>query len=554
MKVIQEFDVNLRPMRVILSLAIWAGIVLVALVLPTVLGAAGGWKWGVPSLLAWSIFSRVLWIRQGLKGILFSNKKVGPVLNDVSDSSARLARMAAPYALDAELMRHPVFIGMAQDGQGTSYPVRLPQDLIRKNHISLLGASGTGKTKLTALVLTQMFESGDAVVCFDPKDDQFLPGILIGHANRLGRPVAYVNLRQDVAQINPFKGASKRQREQILQAALLLDPSGNPSVDFHRGEDRDACALLISTGSENILDLAATGATIKAVTSRTNFWREFRDLMRLEAFHTAEGPDLLEVIQTGGLVYVVGDTDDLRIVAGQRMLLARVLQIIKTRDRDTAKQVSLFLDEFKYMLSNAALRALGTIRDHQCNLMLAYQSYGDLEDCGTLPPKAVLGAAKGNTTLKFVFKLEDGLTAHEFSRLAGEHAIMVESIGKTLDGDGRETGQWREANKAAVTIDMLTTSMPKPLAGQASVCWVYGIGPAFTISTMHLPAGPRPQIAKAPPLPPMAREHLDGQAAIGLDELRPEPIKGRRDVLDKLPLPNEQVPTKSVAIHAQDFI
>ena len=229
-------------------------------------------------------------------------------------------------------------------------------------------------------------------------------------------------------------------------------------------------------------------------------WREFCELARLGAFHTEEGPTLEEVIQAGGLIYIIGDTDDLRIVAGQRMLLARVLQLIKGRERKCARQVSLFLDEFKYMLSNVALRALGTIRDRKCNLMLAYQSYGDLEDCGTLPPKAVLGAAKGNTTLKFVFKLEDGATAREFSSLAGEHAVVLQSMGKSLDAEGREQVSWREANKAAVTVDMLTTAMPKPIAGQASVCWVFGIGPAFTIATMHLPAGPQPQITKATPI------------------------------------------------------
>ena len=482
------------------ALLTWLFLILLASVVSFTITATGGVFWGLFAWMGLVIFGRVLWVKTELGGLLFGAEQTEPTLNDVSASSNRLERMREPYPLDASLMRRPVFIGMAQDERGKRYTVRLPPELIRKNHISFIGASGTGKTKLTTLMLAQMLDSGDSVVCFDPKDDQFLPGILVQHAKQLGRPAAYINLRHDAPQINPFKGATRPQREQILQAALQLDPSGNPAVDFHRGEDRDACASLVATGLSNMVDLATTGANLKAVTSRTNFWREFRELARLEAFHTEEGPNLEEVIQAGGLIYIVGDTDDLRIFAGQRMLLARVLQIIKGRERDGARQVSLFLDEFKYMLSNVALRALGTIRDRQCNLMLAYQSYGDLEDCGTLPPKAVLGAAKGNTTLKFVFKLEDGATAREFSSLAGERAVVLQSMGKSLDAEGREQVSWREANKAAVTVDMLTTAMPKPIAGQASVCWVFGIGPAFTISTMHLPAGPQPKITKATPI------------------------------------------------------
>lgn len=479
------------------AIFLWCVFALLASVVPSVVGSRGGIKWGIVAWSGWVAFSCVLGLKLKLLPLLFEPRSPTPVLNDVNSASTHLNQMLTPYNLDPSVFNPPVFVGMAKDRKGQMHPIHLPPDVIQKNHISFLGASGTGKTKLTALVLSQMLALGDAVVCFDPKDDEFLSRILSQAAKQHGRRVVYINLRQAVAQINPFMGSTLGQREQILQAALLLDPSGDPAVDFYRGEDRDACTALIATGMSNIVDLATAGASLKAVTSRTNFWRELRDLARLEAFHTEEGPNLQEAIDAGALVYIVGDIDDLRIVAGQRMLLARVLQIIKGRKREGARQVSLFLDEFKYMLSNVALRALGTIRDRRCNLMLAYQSFGDLEDCGNLPPKAVLGAARGNTTLKFVFKLEDAATAREFSSLAGEHAIVVESLARRLDNDGSDQLSWREANKSAVTVEMLTTAMPKPMTGQASVCWVFGIGPAFTISVMHLPAGPQPLITAA---------------------------------------------------------
>jgi len=556
MKCNRKGYVGFTRIRALFNLSFWIVIVLVAMVVPIVLGDSGGWKWGGAASIAWVLLARVLWVRQGFTGTLFDSVKDETVLNDVTKSRERLERMLTPYTIDPSYLGRRVFIGMVEDvkGGGGRTPIYLPPELIRKNHISFLGASGSGKTKVSTLILFQMLREGDAIAVIDPKDDEFQPATLTNEAQRLGRPVVYINLRVNKPQLNPFKGTTSAQREQLLQTALQLDPSGNPAVDFHRGEDRDACASLISTGLDNILDLVAAGSTTKAVTTRQNFWRELRDLARLEAFHTTEGPDLEAVIQSGGLIYIVGDTDDLRIIAAQRLMLARLLQIIKGRERESARQVSLFLEETKYSLSNAALRALGTIRDRRCNLMLSYQSYGDLEDCGSLPPKAVLGAAKGNTTLKFVFKLEDASTAKEFCSIAGEESIMTETTGKLLDDSGLEQGQWREANKAAVTVDMLTTNMPKPLAGQSSVSWVFGLGPAFLISTMHLPAGPRPQITPAKPLPPLAIEHLDGQAAIGHAGAKKAQTTKPGDEPDRLVVPDLQMSEKQVMANAQELI
>ncbi len=483
------------------------------------------WLWAT-----YATYIAAVWYRLGLTSLLRSSG-LRKKLNDVHTQAQRLAALVKPYELTDAHFNRRVFVGMTE-GKWKPIPVYLPPELVRKNHISLIGASGTGKTKLIGLILGQMLHEGDATVVFDPKDDEFLAGVLFLQAKKLDRPVIFINLREGIPQINPFSGTSLAERELLLQSALQLDPSGDPAVDFHRAEDREACGTLVGTDQKNIMDYVASGASMKEVTGRTNFWRALRDLARLKAFHTNEGPDLAAVIQAGGLIYVVGDTDDLRVMAAQRLLLTRVLQIIKQRERQGATQVSLLLDEFKYMISNSALRALGTIRDRRCNLLLAYQSYGDLADCGALPPKAVLGAARGNTTLKFVFKLEDAATAAEFSSIAGAESITVDTTGKTLQ-DGLETGQWREANRQAVTVDMLTTCMPKPMAGQASVAWIFGLGPAFPIATMHLPAGSAPTVKEAVGLPPVDVDRLDANASISVSNARDglSPIAGAGGII-----------------------
>lgn len=500
----------------IYKVGVFAIIAILSAAVPIIIFGLAWWA-GLLAWVAWGFFLRIQWYNQGLD-LIFASAAVGQK-HDVYETAEQLQSLAAPYKLDPRIVDFDqpddsVFIGNAPGGR----PVWLLPEVVRKNHISIMGASGTGKSKLSALLLAQMNRLEDAIVVFDPKDDEFLPGILQKESEIRNVPMAYINLRLDLPQINPFAGATRDQIEEVLTAGLNLDPSGNAAVDFHRGEDRDAAALLVQTGITNIPDMLAAGATIKAITGRQNFWREFKDLARLPAFHTVEAPDLEGIIQAGGIIYIVGDTDSLRIQAAQRLLLSRILQIIKGRDRSTAKQVSLFLDEFKYMLSNSALRALGTIRDRRCNLMLAFQSYGDLEDCGNLPAKAVLGAAKGNTTIKFVYKLEDAATAKDLALMSGEERIYETTHGQSFQADdGRGFNQMtKEGTRQAVTVDMLTTNLPKPLAGQASVGWVFGLGPAFPISTMHMDAGWAPEPKRLPEMPLPEADLLNAQAAVDL--------------------------------------
>ncbi|OZB65571.1 MAG: hypothetical protein B7X31_01890 [Thiomonas sp. 13-66-29] len=403
-----------------------------------------------------------------------------------------------------------VFLGLSwRVGKGKKEPARvrdvpvtITPDQSRKNHMAIIGASGTGKTVITTSLLVQAMQTGDACVIIDPKNDEFAPGILFREAQKLGRPVAFIDLRKDIPQINVFQGCTRAEAEVLINTALQLENSGDPAVDFYRGEDRDACATLLDNLTSeqfNLREMVSIGADIDEVTGRQNFWRALKDMARLGAFDTQGGPDLADIIERGGLVYVIGSVDDLRVQAAQKMLLTRVVQIIKNRDRNGARHVHLFLDEFKYSLGQTSLRALGTIRDQRATVYLAFQSYGDLHDSGSLPAKAVLGAAKGNTSLKLVFRLEDDETAKELSSLSGKYAVELETTGKTTTADGLEQGQYFRQLRENVTPDMLSTAMPKPAsAADAPVFWIFGNGAPVLLAAGYMTPGKTPDIMPAP--------------------------------------------------------
>lgn len=494
--------------------------------------------WLVASLLGGGAFAQALGVMVGLALFCwFAWRKVqqwrGPKpqaddLPNVHQSVALGNWMQKPSysaegAIAQAVKEQLVFVGLgwrkARKGRARDQAICLTPDQMRKNHLAVLGASGTGKTVVTTSLLTQMLHMGDAAVVIDPKADEFAPGILVREARQLGRPVAFVDLRADVPQINPFLGASRAELEVLMTTALGLEPTGEAGVDFYRGEDRDGLAhLLDNVGPEQttLKGMVAAGAGMSEVTDRTNLWRNLKDLARLEALATLQGPDLAATIAAGGLIYIIGSVDDLRVQSAQKMLLTRVVQILKNRPRQGARHVQLFLDEFKYSLGSTSLRALGTIRDQRATLLLAFQSYGDLHDCAGLPAQAVLGAAKGNTPLKLIFRLEDDQTARELSSLSGQYAVQTETTAKTTDANGNEQGSYMHAMRPLVTPDMLSTAMPKPASSaDAPVCWLFGDGVPKLVACGYMTPGEHPQIVPAPPLPTAsAPDNTQAQALI----------------------------------------
>ena len=502
----------------------WLGLPVLAGFLVAGMLGMGTFAQAVGTMLGLGVFAFLVWLKVKQWN---SPKAKADDLPNVHQNIALGQWMQKP-SFQAESMlaasgaEGKIFVGLGwregKKGRVRDVPNSLTPDQMRKNHVAILGASGTGKTVATTALLAQSLHLGDAVVVVDPKNDEFAPGILIREARALGRPFAFIDLRADVAQINPFQGCSRAELEVLMTTALGLEPTGEAGVDFYRGEDRDGLVSLldaISPEQRTLKGMVAAGANLSQVTDRANLWRNLKDLARLEALATLEGPDPAAIIEQGGLVYVVGSVDDLRVQAAQKMLLTRIVQIIKNRARASAKHVHLFLDEFKYSLGNTSLRALGTIRDQRCTVYLAFQSYGDLHDCGGLPAQAVLGAAKGNTPLKLIFRLEDDQTARELSSLSGQFAVQTETTGKTTNAEGLEQGQFGKTMRALVTPDMLSTAMPKPAsAADAPVFWMFGNGAPRLLACGYMSPGEHPQIVAAPALPTSGPDTTQAQALI----------------------------------------
>jgi hypothetical protein len=384
--------------------------------------------------------------------------------------------------------RRGAYLGLADN----KAPVYLPWSKLAETHVQIMGTTGSGKSVAASLILVQSIEIGQNVVAVDPKCDRHLPGILAASAKRASRRMRVLDLNPEHGpQFNILAGATATQIEDLFVAGFSLQAQGDVA-DYYRGKDRDAAAYAAqraaTEGLASIPALFAALASDETVLGADNFWRQFRILASLPCTQAEGGLDLAACLANGDVLYIVGSADNERVKLLQRMVLQRILQLIKARDRRTAQtHVRIFLDEFKHTLSPLALTTLGVIRDFGCSVILAHQSMGDLKECPGVAPEAAHGAVVDNTSLKIVYRIGDADHAETLAKLSGQAIVRTESSDKATDGRGRLGGAWREAQEYHIRGDVIThLPVPSDRPNQASVGVLFGLGTAKVVAISRL--------------------------------------------------------------------
>ncbi len=330
---------------------------------------------------------------------------------------------------DKAIADDEMFLGLGLDDE----VITIDRPTWKSSHVQIMGPPGTGKGIQAGVTLTQSMKFGDAVFVFDPKNDEWAPSVFHAACESAGVPFQFIDLNKAVAQINPLLNSTSEEVAEMLYAGLELGRKGT-EADFYRLDDRKAARLAAEHSVEGSLSLKEMADRTKSVsdgslmTGAKAFFAAIDEVGELPCVQTREGVDLSTPLREGGCIYIVGSMRNDPIVILQKMLFVRVVQIIE-RMRERARHCSVFLDEFKYLLSVTAVNALGAIRDKGCNILLAHQSLGDFANCGSdLSESAVRTTILDTTPIKWLYRPADQDTASWVSDQTGRILVATQTV------------------------------------------------------------------------------------------------------------------------------
>ncbi|MFN4328532.1 MAG: type IV secretory system conjugative DNA transfer family protein [Limnobacter sp.] len=381
-------------------------------------------------------------------------------------------------------------------------PIYVPWRKIDETHFQIMGSTGAGKGVSLSLMGKQFIRMKKTVIFFDPKGDSHAKSILLEEAKASGREFVYLNLKKPIPQVNPFAKTTAARSADLLIAAFELRSKGSDG-DYYKGREEDCAYTLADQGIDSLASIIGKAHADPVVCEEENFLRKLRKLERSKVFMTAEGPDLEIKIQAGAVIYIECSSSSESVWMAQRLLLLRIMQIIEDRE-NKERSVAVVLDEFKYMLSPAALTALGVMRSSNCHCLLAFQAIGDLADNPTLNEESAKSAVLTNTAIKMIFRIPEVGYADELSRMTVQEKRFDEVTGKQpheLTNQG--TGSWREVYEPTIPANVLT-NLPMPTDytdGKTVSCGVLFIGAeAKAFSTSPVPhSNSKPTIYQATP-------------------------------------------------------
>jgi len=329
---------------------------------------------------------------------------------------------------DACARRGEVFIGLERGKR----PVTLAVQRVLGSHAQLLGPTGSGKGVAAQTLLAQAIRRGEAVIVMDPKPggDKWLPSVLRAECKAAGVPFRFMNLCADIPQFNLLKGAKAREITQLLTTGLRLGRRGGEG-DFYRLAER-AFAKRGARGEFGPPDSlpALADALREAAGDEAEKLRGLLDqvdeLADIPAIQTAGGEDLAAVLEEGGVLYIAGSDMDDEVLLVQPMIVLRLVQLLRCREQNTGRHVTLFLDEVKYLLSTPVINSLGTIRDWGCSLVLAHQALEDLV-CIDADRETTEGAVRINCTLRLCYRQTDPATVQWIEAQTGTILVNTES-------------------------------------------------------------------------------------------------------------------------------
>ncbi len=328
-----------------------------------------------------------------------------------------------------------LFLGLDVGNQ----PIYVEWDVWLKLNTQIIGPTRFGKGVLFGVMIDQAILFGNTVIYIDPKQDEFIPHIMADRAKKMGRKFYYFDLNDpnstepNPGEYGPFMGGDIRSKRARLLIAAGLASSGT-DADYYKGKERRVVdELLNKTGGRIDLMLQAfkDNEDYKEEASRLyNMLFEWSQIKSLCPKSTKHGLSIERTLLKNSILYIRGSLDDEVIREATKILIIELIQEIKRLKNKRNTYVSLFVDEVRFLTSNALVDALATMLGNKANASLAYQSKEDIRNLTdkTLDPSSIQKSIDTNCQLKFIYGTQDPETAEWGAKMSGE---QIKKIAKT---------------------------------------------------------------------------------------------------------------------------
>lgn len=322
-----------------------------------------------------------------------------------------------------------IFFGL--DSANTAVYVDL--ETFRKANLQVIGPTRFGKGVLLGTLLDQAVRAGHVVIYVDPKDDEWLPWVM-HHAAGADHRFVVIDLNAVGKQRwAPFAGGTLRERRARITVACGLADTGTDGDFYKRTERGILDEILPKCGSGSIASmlaaLEAKGADGKPLRENAaRLYESLREWSLVPALNPEKkGLTVEDVLKNGWVFYFRGSMDDRTMLAATRIFIMEVIQQAKRLKTERAgRQLTLAVDELKFLVSQELSDALATSLGHNVNIVICHQSIGDLRapEDRTLDGAALEQGVVTNCQLKVLYRC-DPQTAEWGAKLSGTKQITV---------------------------------------------------------------------------------------------------------------------------------
>lgn len=316
-----------------------------------------------------------------------------------------------------------------------------------KKHFLIVGATRSGKGVAMQYLGIQSLMLGETVVFLDPKGDKYMPHIFKAQCNDLGVPYHYIDLTQDIPQINLIADFNSRDLKNCLVEAFSQREMGSESDVYRKNEQEflENLAKFICEQNQNINQDTKSLADIckdydieRYADKYKSSVSDLNKLLNVPAINSANGKSLSELLAGGGCIYIVGDLLDETMKKIQRFIFCRIVQLARnhanevsetlgTVNHNEERNITVFADELVAHICRFVAESYTVTLGWNLKIVSAIQDLKLLRGApADLDPEFLKGAVFGNSQNKLFYRADDIDTADFLSDMTGRIQIEEE--------------------------------------------------------------------------------------------------------------------------------